>query len=346
MFITSTAKYSPERSCPSAWICQRRIRASVDELAQQVQRPVRLAAEQLRIGGDLVLAVDQVGDQPAADAFDEAALAPGRNDFAEVERLSRARRLRPAFDQLARIAEQADRLRDVVRRADGNHRERAPELGRGQRDPAHRAVAAGGHDEVRGLLQERLPVRFRRAVAHLVAGLGDQLDEPARVLAGACARVVNQGNLHRHENPRRQRRRRPQPRHRGACARSIAVRRRARRRAGRRTVVSQSRNHRFTSSDIPPGVPHPRHRGVAGQRHARGLHRPRRAQLGPRGHRPVGHQPGRQSGQRDLAFRARSRPPSRRRCSGSAASRSARRRRARTGRSPTTRRSRRTSSAC
>ena len=169
-----------------------------------MQRAVRFVAEQVRICGDFVLAVDQVGDQPAADAFDEAAHAPGRHDFPEVERLARARRLRPALDQLARIPEQADRLRDVVRRADGNHREREPDLGRGQRDPAHRAVAAGGHDQVRGFLQERLPVPFGGAVAHLVSGFGDQLDEPARVLASTCARVVNQGNLHRHENPRRQ----------------------------------------------------------------------------------------------------------------------------------------------
>ena len=34
-------------------------------------------AKQLRIGSDFVLAVDQVGNQAATDAFNEAALAPG-----------------------------------------------------------------------------------------------------------------------------------------------------------------------------------------------------------------------------------------------------------------------------
>ena len=74
--------------------------------------------------------------------------------------MPRARRRRPALDQLARIAEKPDRLRDVVGRADRNDGERQSVLGGRQRDPAHRAVAAGGDDEVRGLLQERLPVPF------------------------------------------------------------------------------------------------------------------------------------------------------------------------------------------
>jgi len=56
-----------------------------------VQRAVRLAAEQLRIGGDFILAVDQVGDQPAADAFDEAALAPRSDNLPKIERLTCAR---------------------------------------------------------------------------------------------------------------------------------------------------------------------------------------------------------------------------------------------------------------
>ena len=311
-----------------------------------MQRAVRLAAEQFRIRGNLVLAVDQVGDQPAADAFDEAAPPQG----ATTSPRSKGCRARGDSDQLS-ISSPASPSRPIVFAMlfavpMGITAKGSPTLGRGQRDPAHRAVAAGGHDEVRGLLQERLPVLFGGAVAHLVAGFGDQLDEPARVLASTCARVVNQGNLHRHANPRRQRRRHPQSGHRGARARSIAIRRRARRRAGRRTVVSQSRNHRFTSSDIPPGVPHPRHRGVARQRHARRLRRARRAQLGPRRHRPLRHQPGRQPRQRASGTPGRWPPPSRRRCSASAASRSARRRRARTGTSRTTRRSRRTSSAC
>ena len=89
-----------------------------------MQRAVRLAAEQRRIGRNLVLAADQVANQPGADAFDEALVAPGRDDLAEIERLPGTRRRRPGLDQLARVPEQSDRLCDVVGRADGNHRKR------------------------------------------------------------------------------------------------------------------------------------------------------------------------------------------------------------------------------
>jgi hypothetical protein len=115
-----------------------------------------------------------VGEQAPAHRLDRPPGSVGLVDLDEIERTDLC--TLPAVDAEARVVDRlSERSRDVVRRAQREHRDRDVEVSRRHEHLGDGAISSGGDDEICGLPQRRTPTRCADVdVAHPAAAPATQ----------------------------------------------------------------------------------------------------------------------------------------------------------------------------